>query len=312
MNHQECLDVSAVIVTYNPNLETLKKTVLAITSQVSDIFIIDNASINFSIKWESIFESQCRSKLHLLPQPRNVGLGAAHNLGILKAKEINSSFVLLLDQDSQAAPEMVYKLRSAYFNLAKTGKTPAAMGPRYRDSENGTLSKFVKVGFLGFTLVEPNSLNPIVEIDFLVSSGALLPLYALNHVGHMDEDLFIDHIDTEWCFRAKSKGYHIYGVSDAEMVHTLGEHRKEIWLFRKRTIPFHNPFRYYYIFRNSVLLYRRSYMPWSWKISDFIRCLKILIFFGMFAPNRKACLKMMLNGSIDGYKKISGKQKNIN
>jgi len=68
-------------------------------------------------------------------------------------------------------------------------------------------------------------------------------------VGLMDEDLFIDHVDSEWCFRAKAKGFQLFGVGGAAMTHALGERRKEIWFLRRRIVTLHKPFRYYYIFR---------------------------------------------------------------
>ena len=131
---------------------------------------------------------------------------------------------------------------------------------------------------------------------------------ALDSIGLMDEGLFIDLVDTEWCLRAKSKGFHIMGVGEAIMTHTLGEQRKEVWFLRQRSVPFHRPFRYYYMIRNSLLLYRRNYISWRWKLADGVKWFKILIFFCLAAPNRFACLNMMLLGMFDGFKGVSGKR----
>jgi len=300
--------VAAVLVTYNPNLEELCVSVQAVADQVSDIFIVDNASANFSPDWQDKLQGKSVARLHLLPQADNLGIGVGHNIGIRQARERGAAFVLLLDQDSQVGQGMVVRLRSTYTVLVEKGVQVAAVGPRYRDSDNGTLSQFVRVGVLSLTLIGCNSASAVVEADFLVSSGSLLPLAAIDTVGLMDESLFIDHVDTEWCFRAKAKGFQLFGVCDAVMTHALGEQRKEIWFFRKRIVPFHNPFRYYYMFRNSLSLYRRSYMPWNWKLADMTRCLKIAVFFGLFASNRSACLKMMMLGLVDGLKGISGKR----
>lgn len=308
VNKNYCHDVSAVLVTYNPNLEGLCASVQAVSDQVSDIFIVDNASVNFSPDWLDKLKGKSVARLHFLPQSDNLGIGAGHNIGIGQAREVGSAFVLLLDQDSQAEPNMVVRLRSTYTELVEKGVLVAALGPRYRDADNGMLSQFVRVGAFGFTRLGCNSTSSVVEADFLVSSGALLPLTAIEAVGLMDEGLFIDHVDTEWCFRAKAKGFRIFGVCGAVMTHALGERRKEIWFLRRRLVPFHHPFRYYYIFRNSMLLYRRSYMPWNWKLADIARCSKFIFFFGLAAPNRLACLKMMWLGLIDGLRGVSGKR----
>lgn len=309
-NH--CNNVSVVFVTYNPNVEVLRASIQAVWDQVSDVFIVDNASSNFSLGWFDKLESQANAKLHLLPQEENLGIGAAHNIGIRSVIERGSKFVLLLDQDSQVESDMVIRLRSAYSELSeKKGFQVAALGPQCRDVDNGVLSGFVQVGLSRIRRVHTD--NPsIVDVDFLVSSGSLLPVAALEVVGLMDESLFIDGVDTEWCFRAKSKGFHIFGLYGAVMTHTLGEQRKEVsWFPHKRIVSFHKPFRYYYMFRNSVLLYRRGYMPWGWKFADMSRCLKMAGFFCWAAENRLEFLRMMCLGVIDGLKGISGKRNDL-
>lgn len=306
-----CHDVSAVLVTYNPNQEALQSGIQAVLPQVTAVFIVDNASANFSLDWFDRFETQSKAKLHLLPQKENLGIATGHNIGIKLAVEKDSKFVLLLDQDSQVEPDMVMLLRSAYDVLVeKESFQVAALGPQYRDANNGVLSGFIQVG--GFHNHRIHTKNPnIVDADFLVSSGSLLPVAALNEVGLMDETLFIDGVDTEWCFRAKSKGFKIFGLYGAVMTHALGEQRKEFWFLRKRSMFFHKPFRYYYMFRNSILLYRRSYMPWSWKFADMARCLKMILFFSWAAENRLEILRMMCLGVIDGLKGVSGKRDNL-
>lgn len=306
-----CPDVSAVLVTYNPDTEELRASVQAVLGQVSHIFVVDNASANYSPDWFDGLEKQAGARLHLLPQDENSGIGAGHNIGIRRAFEQGSRFILLLDQDSQVEPDMVARLRSSYAALNEKGVRVAAVGPQYRTASNDSLSRFVKVGMCRFIHCGCEGNAFAVEADFLVSSGSLLPVAALEEAGLMDESLFIDHVDTEWCLRAKAKGLRIFGVCGAVMTHALGERQKEVWFLRKRTVPFHKPFRYYYMFRNSLLLYRRGYMPWRWKLADIVRCLKMAVFFGWAAEDRRACLRMMWRGVMDGLKGISGKQSGL-
>lgn len=307
VNKNYCHDVSAVLVTYNPGTEILSAAIEAVSGQVSDVFIVDNASSNYSFDWLDKLDVSANVKLHVLRQEENIGIAAGHNIGIRQAIEKGAKFVLLLDQDSQVEPDMVLKLRSAYTESNKKGFQVAAIGPQYRDADNGTLSRFVKVGLFRFIHCGCENKASLVEADFIVSSGSLLPVAALEEIGLMDERLFIDHVDTEWCFRAKSKGLQIFGLCGAVMTHSLGEQRKEIWFLRKRSVPFHKPFRYYYMFRNSVLLYQRGYIPLNWKFVDMVRCLKMAVFFSLAAENRFICLKMMFLGVVDGLRGVDGK-----
>lgn len=308
INKAYCHDTAAVLVTYNPDIKTLRATIRAVLNQVADIFIVDNASANFSPDWIDEFNTQTQTILHLLPQQENVGIATAHNIGIKSAIAQNAKFVLLLDQDSQVGEEMVVKLHNAYHTLTEKGLQVATIGPQYHDADNGTLSQFVKIERGRFVFTECVDNTSIVDADFLVSSGSLIPVTALELVGLMDESLFIDLVDTEWCLRAKAKGLQVFGLCGAVMTHSLGEQRREVcWLFHKRIVPFHKPFRYYYMFRNSVLLYKRVYIPWGWKIADMSRCFKTAVFFGWMAEDRLQRLKMMCLGVIDGLKDRSGK-----
>ena len=54
--------------------------------------------------------------------------------------------------------------------------------------------------------------------------------------------------------------------------------------------------------------YRRSYIPWGWKIADISRCFKMALFFAWVAEDRLQRLKMMFLGVLDGLKGISGRR----
>ncbi len=46
---------------------------------------------------------------------------------------------------------------------------------------------------------------------------------AYEAIGGMRDELFIDGIDHEWCFRAKSLGYRTFVARDVTMSHDMGE-----------------------------------------------------------------------------------------
>ena len=74
----------------------------------------------------------------------------------------------------------------------------------------------------------------------------------------------------------------------------------QLSLIRERYVPHHNYFRYYYMLRNSILLYKLSYVPLRWKVADFIKNIKLVIFFSIFSPNRQAFLKQVCVGIAHG------------
>jgi len=76
-----------------------------------------------------------------------------------------------------------------------------------------------------------------MECDFLLSSGSLVPLDVIDKVGGMEEELFIDQVDTEWCLRARSMGYRVFGAFGAILEHRLGEAHARAWFDRWPHLP---------------------------------------------------------------------------
>ena len=302
--------IAAVIVSYEANLKLLQANILAIATQVDHIIIVDNGSKN-QAHLVKVLKKLSLPKTSLRCLKENSGIGAAHNHGIALAKKQNNDFVLLLDQDSQAQDGMVDALYDAVEQLKSSGEfeTLAALGPRYV-GEGRSDSFFVKFGYLKFRRQYCDGCeHGIIPADFLISSGSFIPMQAIEAIGDMDAELFIDHVDTEWFLRAKEKGFQSYGVCDAVMSHGLGEQTRKIRLFgfgRERNVPQHKPFRYYYMFRNSIALYRRKYVSKMWVWNDLQRLLQIAIFYGIFYGPRLQNMRMMWRGLRDGLAKKSG------
>src|SRR5690606_36905073 len=95
-----------------------------------------------------------------------------------------------------------------------------------------------------------------VDVDHLISSGCLISLDAIEKIGTFEESLFIDYVDTEWCWRARRKGFRLLGVGSAHMKHNLGDD-EFIAFGQPRTL--HAPFRLYYQMRNR---YWMTLQPW--------------------------------------------------
>jgi len=302
-----CEDIVPIIVTYNPDEKTLIASIDALLDQVKTIVIVDNGSIKEVATILQQLRPTQPDALCFLALHQNFGLGKAYNAGIAMARKMHAVFVLLMDQDSIPEPDMLQELRRTHASLLHQGKQVAAVGASYRNQTHQGLAPFTRLTPFGLAKIHCEKHNDYVATDFLISSGSLISIRALDQIGGMDEALFIDHVDTEWCFRARSKGYEVFGACRAVMSHALGERQIRVWLGRWRTIAFHQPFRYYYMFRNSVLLWKRSYMPLAWKRADKLRILSALIFFTIFSPNRLSNLQMMLKGLWHGFNHRSGK-----
>jgi rhamnosyltransferase len=304
MQVQNSVKVHAIIVTFNPEVNILVRELELLAPQVDKIWLVDNAS---SESLHSLTSSlDFSDKLELVQMSANFGLGAAQNAGIKQAIAEEASHVLILDQDSHPMQDMVNNMLAASADFQAKGIRLAVVAPVYEDRATGTRSGFVRLGWLDYKKQFVKSEQGPVEADFVISSGSLIPVSALNEIGLIDEDLFIDHVDTEWCLRARSKGFKLFGIPSARMFHSLGDKRKRIWFLRMRNVPYHSPFRYYYMIRNGILLQKRSYIPIKWCVGEFMRHWQMLLFFGFWGEGSFKRLVMMLRGMCDGYRGVVG------
>ena len=298
------LDICAIIVTYYPSLATLDKVLTNIASQVGSLIVVDNGSDSATKAW-------LRKRLtdsSLVDLRDNCGLSAGFNKGIDLAVERGSSHVLLMDQDSIAGPQMVGRLIAGLTRLRARNLAIAAVGPKCVDPRYRAEFPFVRLGLLRNHHIScRENEDALVPADFLISSGTLIPLDVIASVGAMDEGLFVDNLDLEWSFRVRALGYGLYGICNATMQHHIGDSITSFWFGGRHDLIVHSPTRLYYMMRNRLLLYKRSYTPWRWIYKDVLRALSKLLLFSLLVKPRKTNLSMMLRGLADGYRGVEGR-----
>lgn len=293
--------VHAVIVTYRPDLERLAELLDVLSSQVASTIVVDNGSLVDLSAWVGLRKDQA---LHVVSLGKNQGIAAAQNVGIERAKQVGAEYVVLFDQDSVPAADMVEVLRAAAEAKAAEGCVVAAVGPRYVDDRMHNPPPFIQVHGLRIKRHPCTDPAAVVAVDYLIASGCLISMRALDTVGGMREELFIDYVDIEWGLRAGQRGFQCFGACAAKMHHSLGD---EPIMFLSRGIPAHNPVRHYYHFRNAVWLYRQAWLPAHWKWADGIRLVLKYGFYAVFAKPRAAHLRMMSLGIWHGLRGRMGR-----
>lgn len=291
--------VAAVVVAYRPDAATLSALLAALDGQAQAVAVVDNGSSPEVGAW--LREREAAGTIGLISPGRNLGVAAAQNLGIAWAGRQGATHVLLMDQDSLPQDGMVAALVGAWSGLVAAGREVAAVGPAHRDARTGLPAPFVRIGWLWNRHVRctGESAAATVPADFLIASGTLIPLPVLQRVGGMMEAFFIDNVDLEWCFRATARGYGLYGVCGASMLHVLGDRVRRVWLGGWRQVAVHGPERLYYMTRNRLLLYRLPHAPWRWICQDMVRLCAKFLGFGLVVPPRLENARMMLRGARD-------------
>lgn len=288
--------VFSVIVTYNPDMEVLQDQFLLIKNQISGIIYVDNGSENIS-DIEKLVES-CKSdtECFFIKNKENRGLGAAQNQGVKLALNQNPSHLLLLDDDSSPEVDFVEKLLISEKNLIDQGVKVGLVGPVIVDVETGNSGA---VSIMDGFLIHKIHVTKPTSVSYLIASGSLIRSEVLSIVGLIDEDLFIDGLDLEWCFRAKSFGFEIIACPDAIIKHRLGDRKLSIGNIN---LAQHSPQRRYYITRNSILFNKFRHIPLGFRIRTGV--LSVLKSFSMLliSKDRKSFFYYNMLGIRDGIK----------
>ncbi len=227
-----------------------------------------------------------------VPNGQNRGIATAINQGVERLIAENCTTALLFDQDSDPSPELLTCLPKLLEAELQGGARVAVIGPAYEDSRLGGVVPFVRFGWLKLRRIQPTGFDPI-EVDFLITSGSCLNLMAWRDIGPMEDTLFIDFVDLEWCARACSKGYAVLGAPRLRLVHALGGEPLRIF---GRSYPGHSPVRHYYMFRNAIALIKRNYIPWSWKSTELVKFPVRLVLYALFMRPRRTHFHMAILG----------------
>lgn len=275
----------AIVVTFHPEMAALLK-LLGQLNRETDFLVIDNGSPEASRFHESILAYERCLEYRQLPE--NVGLAQALNYGLEEAQRRNYQFALLFDQDSSLCDMYVESLLASYREASTLSVSRvAAAGPRVINPQTRRQTPFKLFSKLLFRTDCPfYGSRHLFQADFLITSGTLLSLQYLDEIGSMRASYFIDNVDIEWCFRAKSRGFELVGTERAILYHAIGE-RSDDPLVRKGILARHNPDRTYYSSRNRVHLYGLSYAPMGWKLRDRVRFLIKFCWLMLTSPQRK-------------------------
>ncbi len=300
--------IAAIILTYRPDLALLRRAVISLCPQVERILIVDNGTCWDADAVLGALSDTDRDRIEFIWLDANIGVGAGHNRGIRWARARGFSHVLMLDHDSIPGPDMVRHQVAALDRLCAQGIPVAAVSARYVDRHTRRIGPFIRMRSWGLTQVHCGSAGTgeLLETDFIISSGALIPVQVLDQVGDMNEGLFVDHVDTEWILRCKAQGYRSFGACDALMEHSVGNTTFRFWFGRWRNTPLHSPERDYYLFRNSINVYRMPHAPWRWIVNDILRLLGLVVIFPAFAPGRWRRIQLITRGIWHGLWGVTG------
>lgn len=293
------MKVIAIIPVFNPTIE-LSQNLIEIIAQVDEVAIVDNGS---SIDTSTLANNLLATHENLIwfKQDNNLGIASALNVGFEYAKSKNFDYILTLDQDSEIPIGYVDDLLSIFLDSAISTNIGIVV-PDIISGSNSIPFRFTPEGY---GLVEE-----------AIQSGMLIKADCLKVLKGMDEKLFIDCVDTDFCLRAIDAGFKIVISKGAEIQHRLGENirpnnRLLQQLFGWGNVShfqYHKPFRQYYIVRNNIDLCLRNFFKRPrWVASVIRRELKPRVLDIFWGPEKSKSFVASLLGAIHGFTRRRGK-----
>lgn len=231
--------LSVIIVSYNTR-EILKKCLTRLQGGrpliPMEVIVIDNASTDHSVTMLKAYFPEVR----LVTNTSNRGFAVACNQGLRKAR---GSYILFLNPDCFVQQDALQRVVNFMWHHSKVGicggllvNPEGVQQPSARKFPN-LLTKAITLSGLGRLF--PNSklvnghdflpteaLSGQMETDWVPGAFAMCRREALEEVGGFDERYFLYYEETDLCRAVKLKGWQVYVVPQAVVVHIGGASSK--------------------------------------------------------------------------------------
>lgn len=231
------------------------------------VLVVDNGSTDGS----PVAIRQRFPDVEVIETGENLGYAGGNNVGLRYALAQGADYVLLLNNDTVVAPDMLRWLVEAAEKDPRVG----VAGPMiyYHDQPEVVWSvgggidwRRGQTWMIG--LDEPDDgrfgTEPR-EVDFITGCAMLVRAAALREAGLLDERFFLYYEEVEWCVRIRRAGYRIIHVPAAKMWHKISPQAQS-----------DSPLVHYYMSRNRLLflwLTGAGTRAWLHTLADDLRTL---------------------------------------
>jgi predicted glycosyltransferase len=282
--------VSVVLVNYNGMADTEECVKSLIQCDYSNlhIIIVDNDSKTDRAEYNDIIN---KDVCEIIYMENNIGFAGANNVGIKRAEEIGSEYVLILNNDTIVEKDFLIPL----INVCEDDKNIGIVtGKIYYYDERDYLwfgggyydNKLCECKIDGIGQKDNLKFSQKKMIPYATACLWLIPMNVLKAVGYMSEDYFLYYEDADYCERVKAKGYKIWYVPESKIYHKESRSTKKgsnsykyynirnYLMFIRKYCNYKNKPRVYfnkfYVTFKDVIRHRTEYKVWSKAWMDFL------------------------------------------
>lgn len=245
---------AAVVVVYRFQHD-IRPILAALRSAVGALVIVDNSESGHA----ALATSAAEAGADLIHARNQGGLAGAYNRALehLRSSPRETRQVVFLDEDSDPTVLAEFLADTANQQVLADRAT-AAVAPAYRDRATGMRGKYIELQRLRLRYLS-RSFKEMRAVAFVINSMAVWRWEALEQIGPFNERLAIDHIDTDYCLRARHLGLKVWVHGRYEFAHAIGERRRFRFLGKEMQAGGHGPQRRWLIGRNTMWLARSEF-----------------------------------------------------
>lgn len=266
--------IGVVVVLYNPSPSEVEN-INTYREFAEHIVIEDNSSCsNFEMVKDKVGTSE---KIDYYSHVENIGLCKALNEGLSRLQEVGCDWGCVFDADSKMQTN-IFQIYRDILNSYSDLQSVSVFAPQHNHARNRVVVY-----------------DGVKEIKWAMTSGWLINLSIFFKLGGFFDDLFVDGLDMDYCYRARERGYKILECGNAIIEHYPAETREIHILGLKFKYGYSSPQRYMYQSRCLIWLYRR-YGYFSDFIMYLYKWFKVMFLF----DDKKKFVKSMVQGTKEG------------
>lgn len=252
--------VSVVILNWNGKDDTLEclQSLTGSLYPALQTIVVDNGSTDDSVK---IIRREFPA-VELLETGENLGFAEGNNVGIRHAVASGAAYVLLLNNDTVIAPDLIEQFLLA----AQESPTAGILGGKvlYFDDPDVVWSVAVKwlPNELDFVLLGDPGLYPDSpalsahsrefgfdekrQVESIIGCSMFIRRSVFEKIGHLDSKFFLTWEEADYCFRATRAGFPCLYIPNAKIWHKIG-----------KSFGHNSPMRSYFNARNRIYWVRK-------------------------------------------------------